>query len=654
MKAALAVVVLVWAAQEPAVDAFVSLEPRRVEVGEPATITLVASHEAGRDVRVGELALDDTWVLLETHAPVALPDPDDDGRAVTRASWVVASLEPGRRALPEIDVELGEARAPRRAAVAVPELEVAGALAEGEDAPRPPRGFREVGPLPEPASPVPWLSGLGALVVGLAALAVVRRRRRAPRAAPAPTPLERLAELERAPLASADDVRAVHFALTRLAREAVDARAHRERAGLTDDEWLAAARGDVPAERRPELERLLAAAAEVKYGGGAPTEWAVRELLQDARRVLESLADPGARPRGQRAAPVGAAALLVFAQEPSRSTAEAGLELWGDYALADPLFLLLVPAALFFFAHGRGRRGRAAARAPVPSLARVPRSWPQRAGWLPGLLQLAAVALVATALARPLRGDVLRTSVSEGVDIALVVDRSSSMQQRDLDPARTRLDVVKEVVGQFAVRRMTDRIGAQDSVALFSFARFPELLCPFTLDSAALLGFLDELQLVRYEDEDGTGVGRALAKAVGVLRRSDADSKVVVLLTDGENNLQDITPLDAAQLAAEEGIRVYTVLAGRLAMRDVFGRAIEIDSRELEAVAQVTGGRFFRARDAAALERTYAEIESLERTPRREQRFTENHDLYPLLLLPALVLYAVAWLSHATWARRVP
>jgi Ca-activated chloride channel family protein len=139
---------------------------------------------------------------------------------------------------------------------------------------------------------------------------------------------------------------------------------------------------------------------------------------------------------------------------------------------------------------------------------------------------------------------------------------------------------------------------------------------------------------------------------------SDAKSKVVVLLTDGENNVVDITPQQAAELAKEKGVRVYTVLAGKYVyQQDLFGRVTpskrELDTTELEQIAAHTGGLFFRARDRSALEQVYAEIERLERTPRSEERRVDTFDLYPRMLLAALLCYAFAWLSHGTWARRL-
>ncbi len=342
----------------------------------------------------------------------------------------------------------------------------------------------------------------------------------------------------------------------------------------------------------------------------------------------------------------------------ANSAAQARFHVWGDFFLADPWFLLLAPLGVLVLMRGRSEKALAAGRVPALPQSAMPRTWRQRLGWIPLALQACALILVALCLARPLKGSAVHTSTSEGIDIALVVDRSGSMKYTDLEAQRTRIDVAKEVVAAFAERRMNDRVGASDSCALVVFAQYPMLLCPFTLDFDAFKGFLDTVQFVRNEAEDGTAIGRGLAKAVQVLGGSDAKSKVVVLLTDGENNVPDIEPLKAAELAKEKGVRVYTVLAGRYAFQeDVFGRVYaterELDSTELEQIASMTGGRFFRARDKQSLESTYAEIEALERTDRHEERFTETFDLYFKLLLGALFAYFAAWLSHTTWARRL-
>jgi Ca-activated chloride channel family protein len=350
---------------------------------------------------------------------------------------------------------------------------------------------------------------------------------------------------------------------------------------------------------------------------------------------------------------------VIALLQDARTAAGARLHLWGDVSLADPWFLLLIPLGLGALWYGRARRGRATGVAPVLPARALHRSWRQRLGWMPLLLQAVALVVAVVALARPLRGSEERQVTSEGVDIALVIDRSGSMRFDDLERGRTRLDVVKDVVADFAERRMSDTVAAADNVALVTFARYPELLCPFTLDVDALTGFLEGVEIVRHQAEDGTGIGVALAKAVALLRESGARSRVVVLLTDGENNVQDILPQQAAELAAEEGVRVYTIYAARnlFEYHPVYGyqaTAKEGDTAALREIAELTGGRFYRARDREGLEGIYAEIEELERTPRRERRYEENFDLYPAWLWWAFGLYGVAWLFHSTWARRLP
>lgn len=346
----------------------------------------------------------------------------------------------------------------------------------------------------------------------------------------------------------------------------------------------------------------------------------------------------------------------MIVQDEVLSAARGTLDLWGAYSLADPLVLIAVPAVVLAFLWGRRRAARP--RGLVGVLPDVPRSLRQRLAWMPPGLQLVGVLLAIVALARPLRSNVESQVDAQGVDIALLVDRSGSMQFEDLEPGKSRLAVVKEVVADFAGRRMTDRENAADSCALITFARYPRLLCPFTLDVDALEGFLGPVELVKRQEEDGTAIGVALAKAVAVLRESKARSRIAVLLTDGENNVEDIDPRAAAELAAEEGVKVYTVFAARYnfqyhPFKGWVPTNDPVDTRPLQEMAELTGGEFYRAGDRQELEEIYARIEELEKTPRNERRFEESHDLYPWFLLPALCCAFVAQLSRATWARRV-
>lgn len=352
-------------------------------------------------------------------------------------------------------------------------------------------------------------------------------------------------------------------------------------------------------------------------------------------------------------------ALLQDSGGPVRSAAEQNFKLWGDYSLSDPWFLVLVPLGLVAILWGRSRAGRDRARVPALSGVAAGRSLAQHLSFAVPLFEFGALALVALALARPLRGSEETLSESEGVDIAIVIDHSGSMERNDLDPKMNRLEVVKEVVRDFAARRMSDSEGAADNVALIAFAAYPQLLCPFTLDVDAITGFLKALKPVDNRAEDGTAIGVGLAKAVAALKGSEARSRVAILLTDGENNIDLITPADAARLAAENKIKVYTIFAGRYVyVPDMFGNPKpterEIDTSELQQIAQATGGRFYRARNRADLEKIYGEIEQLERTKRVEHHYTQTFDLYPRFLALALGLHLVAWLLGASFLRRLP
>jgi Ca-activated chloride channel family protein len=352
-------------------------------------------------------------------------------------------------------------------------------------------------------------------------------------------------------------------------------------------------------------------------------------------------------------------AVLQEAGGPVRSAAEEHFKLWGSYSLGDPWFLLLVPLGLLAVLWGRTRAGRDRARVPALTGVAAGRTLAQHFAFAVPLFEFGALALVALALARPLRGSEQTLSESEGVDIALVLDHSGSMERNDLDPKATRLDVIKDVVRDFAVRRMSDHEGAADSVALIAFAAYPQLLCPFTLDVDAITGFLKGLKPVDNRAEDGTAIGVGLFKAVKALEGSKAKSRVAILLTDGENNIDTITPADAARAAAEAKIKVYTIFAGRYVyVPNMIGELRpterEIDTSELEGIAQTTGGRFFRARNRAELEEIYGEIEKLERTKRIEHHFTQTFDLYPRFLALALGLHILAWVLGASVLRRLP
>lgn len=273
--------------------ATLSVEPRAIEVGEPIAIELTVEHEPELLPTLGEgaLELDDSWVVLASESARTRVDADG-ASAVTRMAWTVASLEPGERELRGFDVIAGD----QVRAVAGAQVEVASVLGETEDVARPLKGFREV---VDPGSKAPWWPWAIALAVSAAGVAswltarALGRRRTTPQAAR--TALAELDEIDRGDLERAEAARAAHFELTRILRSEIDRRAKHDRVGLSDEEWLERALADaglapVLAPQRAELESLLRACRDVKYGGASATQWAARERLGQARKILERLA----------------------------------------------------------------------------------------------------------------------------------------------------------------------------------------------------------------------------------------------------------------------------------------------------------------------------------------------------------------------------
>lgn len=312
------------------------------------------------------------------------------------------------------------------------------------------------------------------------------------------------------------------------------------------------------------------------------------------------------------------------------------------------LVLMLVPLVLLYLEFARAARWRVAVPTVVALPARVTlRSTLRRA--LPALRACGLAALV-VAMARPV-GDRSRSPMDgQGIDIALLVDVSSSMKAEDMSRDESRIDVVKRVLRQFIKQRDGDRMG------IIAFARYPVTVCPFTLDNATVAQFANTLQPVTLVAEDGTAIGVALAQAARRLKKSSAKSRIVVLLTDGANNVDDITPDEGAKLAAEMGIRVYTILAGREEPNNVFRMFAEerIDPKPLIDIARTTGGKFFRAEDAQSLQGIYKEIDRLEKSKLREARYENFTDFFWVFASQGIAfLFAAAALDH-TWLRRLP
>jgi Ca-activated chloride channel family protein len=290
---------------------------------------------------------------------------------------------------------------------------------------------------------------------------------------------------------------------------------------------------------------------------------------------------------------------------------------------------LLVPVAL-----GLARR-RAPAALPLASAAllgigrssdagtgRLPGSWRTRLLRLPRALHVLALAAAVVALARPAESARV-VKPSEGLDLLLVLDTSSSMTAKDMDHARTRLEVARDAALAFVRGRPDDRIG------LVTFARYPDLRCPLTRDHEALSALLGAVAPVSADGpEDATGIGAAVARAAQLIERGAARpperaagrSAAIVLLTDGEENVAvagapgAIAPAHAAQLCARLGVRVHAIAAGT-GRRDPGGTWRPPDTRAIEDLARRTGGAFHEARDATATTSVYAAIDALERAP---------------------------------------
>ena len=262
---------------------------------------------------------------------------------------------------------------------------------------------------------------------------------------------------------------------------------------------------------------------------------------------------------------------------------------------------------------------------------------------------------VIIALARPRSAGRAEQSTSEGINIVIAFDISSSMLAEDFQP-QNRLEVAREKVKQFIAMRNSDRIG----VVAFSGEALTQV--PLTTDYPVVMAAVDNLQPGQLED--GTAIGTAIATAANRLRDAPGSSRVVVLLTDGVNNRGSIDPRTAAQAAATFGVKIYTIGVGTEGMapvpvgRGVFGlryenRPVEIDDALLTDVAKRTGGRYFRARDAAALQRITEEIDRLERTPVRTRVYTRYSELYRWPL--GIALFALALeLSLAAWRGPLP
>jgi len=342
----------------------------------------------------------------------------------------------------------------------------------------------------------------------------------------------------------------------------------------------------------------------------------------------------------------------------------------------DPWFLaavLLAPICYFLLTR---RSPASVTYSSFAILGRSSRSIRARLAFTPALLFALAVVAMAIALAGPRTG-VAETRVRrEGIAIMMIVDRSGSMNARDMvrdDVNINRLDVVKAIFRQFVLGETDNEIVSMDAgsgrpddvIGLVAFARYADGLCPLTLDHGNLTGIVDDVSIVTQQSEDGTALGEGLALAVERLRTHPARSKVAILLTDGVNNVGNVTPRQAAELAAAHGIKVYCIGTGTrgrapFPVRDPSGQVtlralrVEIDEDMLRSIARQTDGRYFRATDASSLADIYSHIDRLERTEITESRYLQYCEWYPAFVWIALGMIAVGGLLGGSLFRRLP
>ena len=289
----------------------------------------------------------------------------------------------------------------------------------------------------------------------------------------------------------------------------------------------------------------------------------------------------------------------------------------------------------------------------------APKSLKVRLMPLQMLLRLTAFTFLVLALARPQTSNSWKNRQSEGIDIMLAMDVSTSMLAEDLKP--NRIEAAKMVAAEFIAGRPDDNIG----LTIFAGESFTQ--CPMTTDHASLLNLLQNVRAdiaARGLISDGTAIGMGLANAVGRLKASKAKSKVVILLTDGSNNMGDISPMTAAEIAQSLGIRVYTIGVGTNKVApypmpvaggvQYVNMPVEIDTKTLGEIAQTTHGDFYRATNTQELKKIYKEIDQLEKSKMSVKKFKKKYDAFQPFVMVAAIALLLEILLRITIFRRIP
>lgn len=322
------------------------------------------------------------------------------------------------------------------------------------------------------------------------------------------------------------------------------------------------------------------------------------------------------------------------------------------------LLLLLIPYILWYLLYRK--KSEPTMRVSTTDAYRfASKSWRQRIIHAPMVLRCLCFVMVVCVLARPQTHNSWDNKSVEGIDIMLAMDVSTSMLAEDLKP--NRLEAAKNVAAEFISGRPNDNIG----LTIFAGEAFTQ--CPMTTDHASLLNLLGSVRTdiaARGIISDGTAIGMGLANAVSRLKESKAKSKVVILLTDGSNNMGDLSPMTSAEIAHSLGIRVYTIAVGtnKVAPYPVqvaggvqyVNMPVEIDTETLSSIAKTTNGNAYRATNNRELAQIYKDIDLLEKTKMDVKRFSKRYEAYQPFALIAILLLVAEMIIKLTVLRRIP
>ncbi len=322
-----------------------------------------------------------------------------------------------------------------------------------------------------------------------------------------------------------------------------------------------------------------------------------------------------------------------------------------------PQFLYLLVILPFFIGWYIWKQKEMQASLQISSLkgfSNAPVSWKIYLRHLIFALRMLTVAILIVVLARPQSTNSIRNVTTEGIDIVMTLDISSSMLAEDFKP--NRLEAAKDVAIQFVSGRHNDKIG----LVIFAAESFTQ--CPLTTDHNVLINLFKDIKVNMLED--GTAIGMGLATAVARIKDSKAKSKVIILLTDGVNNRGEIAPMTAAEIAKTFGVRVYTIGVGTMGMapypvQTVFGKQyqqmeVKIDEELLQNIADMTDGQYFRATDKNKLKNIYEEIDKLEKTKIEVKEYTKRHEEYLILVIIAGILLLTEILLKNTILKNLP